>query len=260
MRRTWIIVLASIGAVLVAGLLLVRSWLLGDDTEPIAVERIVERYRGETAPATAGTLPEGVEIPAAGVYEYETAGDERADLLGGSEHEYPDRTTIAVRAVDCGFEQTWTALDKRSETWTLCAKPGALEPIRFNDVHSFYGRTDDRTYECSGGEIPLRPGGGRSTIVCRREGVTRTDTVRALGAETVDVGGEQVPAVHVRVRFRMAGSTEGGGTYDVWLARATGLPVRVVADNASRSDTPIGAKVNYTERFELRLVSLEPQR
>jgi len=260
MRRTWLIVLASIGAFLIVALLLARSWLLGDDTEPIAVERIVERYRGETTPPAPSALPEGVEIPAEGVYEYATEGGERADLLGGSEHEYPSRTTIAVRAVDCGFEQTWTALDKRSETWTFCAEPGALRPIRFNDVHSFYGRTDDRTYECSGGDVPLRPGGERATIACTREGVTRTDTVRALGTQRIAVGGEEVATIRVRTRFRMAGSTEGGGTIDAWLARATGLPVRIVMDNASRSDTPIGAKVGYTERYELRLTSLQPRR
>lgn len=261
MRRTWLIVLAATGAFLIAGLLLVRSWLLRDDTEPIAVDRIVEQYRGETTSAAATPrLPDGVQVPAAGVYEFETTGHEEADLLGGSRHDYPARTTLAVVATACGFDQTWTALDKRSETWVFCAQAGALRPKRFSDVHSFYGRTDDRTYACSGGDVPLDPDAPAATIHCRREGVSRTDRVRAVGLEALHVGGERVTTVHVRTRTQMEGSTEGGGRTDAWLVRETGLPARVVVETESRSDTPIGTKVGYVERYELSLVSLQPRR
>jgi hypothetical protein len=260
MRRKTLIVIASVGAFLVAALLFARAWIVRDDTSPVDVAQVVEQYRGETSAAATTPAPTRTDVPEAGVYEYATKGFEEADLLGGSRHDYPDRTTIAIVATECGFDQTWTALDKRRESWNLCRERDGLRPTRFADVHSFYGRTDDRSYECSGGQWPLDAGGPAATITCTREGVSRTDRVRAVGAEGLEVDGRKVATIHLRVRTRMQGTTDGSATFDWWLDRATGLPVRVTADVSNKSDTPIGTRAGYTERYELNLVSLEPRR
>ncbi|UGS34779.1 hypothetical protein [Capillimicrobium parvum] len=259
MRRRPVVWLAATGAVLVAGLLGVRSWVLRDRTEPISVDRALDRFRGDRPARAPLRLPAGVRVPAAGVYEYATTGGERADLLGTSRHDYPRTTAMTVVPGGCGFTARWQALDLRSERWTFCAGPDALRPTRFEDVHSFYGRTDTRTYRCSGGALALTPRADRVTIVCVRDGTTRTDRVRAVGAERIRVGGEEVLAAHLRVATTMAGRTDGTGTVDLWLARGTGLPVRVRADVDNRSDTPIGRRVLYRERYELRLRSLRPR-
>jgi hypothetical protein len=255
-RRKPLIWLAATGAVVLAVLLLFRSWLVRDDTAPVSVGKVVQEYHGERAATT--TLPAGARIPKAGVYSFATNGFEHADLLGGSQHDYPKVTTITIRPVGCGFEQTWTALDKRAEAWTYCAQPDALRTTRFVDLHSFYGRTDDRTYTCTGGAIPLTAGAAPATITCARDGVTRVDHVKAIGDEKLDVGGTSVATVHVRTATRMSGSTNGTSTYDSWLERSTGLPIRITADVDNASDTPIGTKVHYTERYDLKLTSLEP--
>jgi hypothetical protein len=253
-----VIWLAAGGAVVLVAALLARSWLLRDDTAPVSVTNVVKTYRGERTATTR--LPAGVTIPQAGVYAYVTDGFEKADLLGGSRHDYPSRTTITIRPQGCGYRQTWTALDKRVEAWTFCALAPSRRPTSFRDVHSFYGRSDDRTYACGGGALPLRAEGPPATIACRRDGVQRIDRVRAVGDAPMTVGRRTVATVHLRTTTRMTGSTEGTATFDQWLDRATGLLVRVTADVVNRSDTPIGTKVGYTERYTLQLSSLEPQR
>ena len=264
MRRRPVVWLAATGAILLGGLLGVRSWVLRDRTEPISVDRAIDRFRGEDGGGAPGRaplrLPAGVRIPAAGVYEYDTTGGERADLLGTSRHDYPETTAVTVVPGGCGFSAQWQALDLRSERWSFCAGRGALRPTRFEDVHSFYGRTDTRSYRCSGGALALTPRADPATVVCARDGTTRTDRVRTLGAERVRVGGEDVAAVHLRVATTMAGKTDGTGTVDLWLARAGGLPVRVRANVDNQSVTPIGKRVRYRERYELRLRSLRPRR
>jgi hypothetical protein len=262
MRRKTLIVIASVGALLIAALLFVRAWLVRDDTAPVSVSKVVQDYRGETSAAATTTLPSDVQIPDPGVYSYTTTGGEQTKLLGTSKHAYPDPTTIAIRADDCGYTQTWTALDKRVEEWTFCKEPDGLRPRSFRDVHSFYGRDDDRTYECSGdGVFPLKPGGGEQTFTCKTDSTTRVDHVRAVGREPLSVGGTTVDTVHLRDRVSLSGSTttETPGTTDWWLDPRTGLPIRVKVSIADASDTPIGKKAQYEEAFELRLQSRRPQ-
>ncbi len=261
MRRKTLIVIASVGAFLIAALLFVRAWLVRDDTAPVAIDKVVQDYRGETSAAVTNTLPAGARIPDQGVYSYTTSGGEQTTLLGTSRHDYPNPTTIAVRATDCGYQQTWTALDKRVEEWTMCRQPDALRPRSFRDVHSFYGRTDDRTYACSGGDFPLRTGGQEQTIVCKTDSTTRTDRVRAVGRESIKVNGTAVDTVHLRDRYTLSGTTvtDSPGTMDWWLDPDTGLPIRVRVSIQDASDTPIGKPAKYREQYELTLRSLKPQ-
>jgi len=256
MRRRSVLWLAATGVVLVAAVIAARGWLLRDRTEPVDVHRVVERYRATPAP----TARRSGTVPAAGVYEYATTGGEQAALLGTSRHDYPPTTTVTIVPAGCGFTASWQALDLRSERWTLCRERHGVRPVRFEDVHAFYGRTDRRTYRCSGGALALTPGARPATITCARKGTTRTDRVRDAGATTLTVGGRTVATVHLRVASAMRGATDGTATVDLWLARATGLPVRIRADVANESDTPIGKRVAYRERYDLRLRSLTPRR
>jgi hypothetical protein len=248
--------LAATGAIVLAALLLFRSWITRDTTAPVSVAKVVKQYKGERTATTV--LPAGAKIPDAGVYTYTTDGFEKTDLLGGSRHDYPAQTTIAIKPTDCGYEQTWTALDKRSEAWTYCALPDAIRPTDFHDVHNFYAHNDDRTYTCSGGSISLKADGDPVTITCVKKGTKRVDRVKPVGAEKIDVGGTAVATVHLRTQTTMSGSTVGESTYDSWLDAATGLPVRIKADVDNKSDTPIGAKVHYVEQYDLKLTSLTP--
>jgi hypothetical protein len=230
-RPRIVLALAAGLAVLAAAAALgARAWLLRDTTTPIDVARVVER-------ASAS--------PGARVYAYDTRGFEEATALGAQRHDYPATTTLTVAAEGCGTSLRWEALDRRSERWLIC--DGA--PVRLDDVHAFFGRTDERSYRCS-----ADPAGFR----CAIDGTERTDRVEDLGRVRVEIAGETVPARRLRLRTTMRGDTAGTGTIDLWLALDAPLPLRVVAANRSTTGTPIGTDADYRERFELRLRSLEP--
>jgi hypothetical protein len=117
-----------------AAVLLVRGQ---DSATPVDANEALERYRaaatattstGAATPAAAnGAAPDtsatnggatptnpaaatGVEpaptysgpgLPAVGVYTYLTSGGEQVDVLGGTQHRYPERTTITISSADC---------------------------------------------------------------------------------------------------------------------------------------------------------------
>lgn len=224
-----LLAVAGLLALLAAAVLGARAWMLRDTTDPIPVAEVVAQAAAE---------------PDTRVYAYDTTGFEEASVLGTSRHDYPATTTITIARSGCGVSAHWQALDLRGERWQLC--DGA--PVRLDDLHAFFGRTDDRTYRCEG---------ERLAFTCAREGTTRRDRGRELGVEQVEVGGRPVPARHLRYRSTMRGETRGTGTVDLWLAVDGGVPLRVVATNASETDTPIGTDAGYRERFELRLRSLQ---
>jgi len=78
-----------------------------------------------------------------------------------------------------------------------------------------------------------------------------------VGTETLTIGGRQVETVHLSVRTRLDGKTRGTGRRELWL-RSDGLPVRWILTNESATPSPVG-DVNYRERLELTLLSLEPR-
>jgi hypothetical protein len=65
--------------------------------------------------------------------------------------------------------------------------------------------------------------------------------------------------VHVRTRTAFGGATSGTSTFDVWLARTTGLPVAMKMVSRTTSGSLIG-DVHYEEEVSLRLTSLTPRR
>jgi len=65
--------------------------------------------------------------------------------------------------------------------------------------------------------------------------------------------------VHVRRTSAFSGETRGESAHDVWLGRASGVPVRVRMRSRTTNDSPIG-DVHYEEDVSLRLVSLVPRR
>ncbi len=232
-RRPKTRTLAIVGGVLVVLVLAAvggRAWVLRDTTEPVSVDRVLDRSRDKDG---------------ARVYAYATRGFEEATVLGTVRHDYPATTTITVASGGCGVSLLWEALDRRSERWTVC--DGA--PRELTDVHSFFGRTDERAYACRG---------TASAFTCRHEETTRTDRARELPDETLRVDGRPVATRHLRYESRMRGATRGTATYDLWLARDGGPPVRVVADVSNETDTPIGTAAKYRERVELRLRSATP--
>ncbi len=63
----------------------------------------------------------------------------------------------------------------------------------------------------------------------------------------------------VPLRTRLEGAIRGVAVHDLWLARPSGLPVRLRLVSRTANDSPIG-EVRYEEAVELRLLSLAPRR
>ena len=95
---------------------------------------------------------------------------------------------------------------------------------------------------------------GRSTTwtVCVGPG-------RVVARETLRFGGMRVETVHVRRRTSLTGSIRGRSTQDAWLARESGVPVRLDLTTHTTNDSAVG-DVHYEEDVVLRLTSLEPRR
>ncbi|MCZ7590495.1 MAG: hypothetical protein M5U27_16895 [Gaiella sp.] len=254
MSGRWVVVgTAAVAAVAAAGVLGAWWFLLRDVAEPATVGEAVAAYRQDGAGGRS-TIPPGV-------YVYATDGSERVDALGGTTHRYPRTSTITVSAVPCGVRLRWDVLRGRSTAWTVCTGASGWTERSSHERHTFFGVTDATTYRCNG--TPFRPAGDRPgttfTVDCSTGKATEQGTGRVVRRQTVRVGGTPVPAVQVRTTTSFAGDTTGSATNDFWLARETGLPVRIGMVSRTTTGSLVG-DVHYEERVSLRLVSLTPRR
>lgn len=254
MARGWLIAAGVVAAVAVAGLL-VWLFVLRDTATPVDVEEAVTSFRGET-----DTSPTPSPVPV-GVYVYATDGYEKTDALTGVTHRYPRRSTITVTGDPCGVRMRWDVLKGRSTTWTFCIDGDRWVMTKQDERHTFFGVTEATTYLCS--DVPFRTPddrpGPRYSVTCQTPSVTERERQWVVGRETVRVGTERVPAVHVRQTSTFRGDTGGASTYDIWLDRESGVPVRIVMTSRTSNSSPVGT-VHYEEDVTLRLTSLEPRR
>jgi len=212
---------------------------------------------GKSAPLPS-PAPKGA-LPAPGVYVYATAGGEHVDVLGGASHQYPPETTITVSAFDCGVNSRWDALKERWDEQRTCLTAAGEVLRSVTQYHEFFGRGDRRDYTCEGPARPAADAPGRAwTMHCTNPTSTVTINNTVVGIETVVVGGRAVETVHMRSASTVAGSVRGTSTYEVWAARSNGLVVRRIGTVDTDADSPLG-KAHYTERYEIRLESLDPR-
>jgi len=254
MSRRWLV---AAGAAVAGGaaVCVLGAWwfLLRDVARPASVGDAVAAYRRDAAGATRA-MP-------AGVYLYATSGSERTDALGGVTHRYPRTSTVTVTAAPCGIRLRWDVLRGRSTTWWVCTGAGNWSERSRSERHTFFGVTDRTTYVCK--RTPFRPAGDRPAtafvVDCSTGKATERGRGRVVGRETVSVGDTRVPTVHLRTETSFSGETTGTATYDFWLARKNGMPVRVTMLSRTTSGSLIG-DVHYDERVSLRLTSLVPRR
>jgi hypothetical protein len=216
-----------------------------------------------TQTASAGTATPTPDRPvvAPGVYRYQTSGHEEIDTLGGSRHDYPAESVVTYRRSGCGTESRWQPLQERYSANLACRGTEGAEVRSSTHRSSFYGQTEEQTLVCAPGVVlvPDAPRPGYTTSgSCRSKDTVMALTSRVEELTTLQVAGKRVDVIHVRLNGRLTGSTRGTSQSDEWLTRA-GLLVRAVASVATDRDTSTGT-VHYTETYELRLESLQPQR
>lgn len=255
MSRRARIVLAVVVAVVVvvaAAAAIVVGVVLRDTAEPASVADAVARYR---AAAAAGETP----VPP-GVYVYATSGEESISALGGTTHRYPARSTITVTGAACGMTLRWDVLKTRTTTWEICSEGDDQELASWVERHVFFGQDDQTTWHCKGWTwLPAEDGAGRARLGCDGGDSVMSGTVDNLGLETLTVAGDPVETVHLRVRAAERGVARGPVLEDRWVESETGLPVRIRYRVRTANESPIG-DVTFTERFTVRLLSLEPRR
>jgi len=254
-RRRWLLTGLVVAAAVFAGGL-AAAWVAGllfpDTARPASVEDALRQFRARD--------PHPAKLD--GVYLYATQGEESLDVLGGARHPYPATTTVTVVEVPCGVRLDWSALEGRSTTWTLCTTARADELQQLEEVHSFFGSTDQTLYSCTG--TVLRPAqaaiGETSPLRCRSQHDTQEGQVRVVGRTQVDVGGVSVNAFRIRTTAHVTGGDRGTETVDWWLGARGELPLELVVSSETSRPVPVIGRAHYRERATLRLVSTTPLR
>lgn len=263
----------GVGALVLWPLLLDR----GKTTE-VPVDEAVRRFQESTSSSsvpdspttdvsTTSQAPTTTELPAVpapqlpapGVYVYETTGRDAIDILTGDHHDYPAITTITVIPHGCGVQLRWDVAVERWVEWVECATEDGIALVERANHAVFFGMGETQHWQCTGEARPVAAdASGSFTVECARTELEHVDVFRdtILGVVPYDVGGTPVEALHVRTTIDNSNEHD----YQVvesWYQVGTGLLLGRTAENATSNDTAFG-KVNYEETFELRLTSLDP--
>jgi hypothetical protein len=256
--------LIGVALVVVLGAAGVIFLMVSDTTTPVDVDDAVGRYREEVGAdelASTTTAARGQALPGEGVYVYATEGHDAIDILGGATHTYPAETTLTVTHTACGFRQRWQPLEERWDDEEVCVSDAGRERRALDAHHEFFGMSDDESFACDPGYVllPADPEPGTTwTTSCQSAGSGLTGRGEVVGVEVRQVGAESVDTVHVRIEEEASGSNTGPSRDDYWLRASDGLLIERVSSVDTRSETPVGT-ATYTERFTLRLASLEAQ-
>lgn len=213
------------------------------------------------APARRPSAAPSAQELEPGVYTYATSGHEEVDALGGSRHDYPAQTTVTYLRTACGRTDRWQPLQERVSTDDVCRTAAGAELRRSVQRRSFFGQTEEQVLICQPGLVLVPTGarpGSTTRGECRSDDTVAALTFRFVGFERALVGGRSIEVLHLSTAGRLTGSTRGSTSREGWFTRS-GLLVRVRATTDSVRDTSAGT-VRYTETYELRLQSLDPQR
>lgn len=273
-----------VGAVLVLGAASWIVWRLAfrDTTTPVSASEVVDQVTGTptTGPAettmpvaTTGDSSDSTVTTAAvgfvvgeepgdpGLYVYETTGSEQIDALGGASHDYPPETFLTIQPGGCGIITRWTALEERWSEHELCPSADGLRLAGFESYHEWFSRPDLQDFTCDPATAlvsPVAPEQQTWTYECTTGERTERWDVEVLGIETLQVGGESVDSLHVRVTSALEGASEGTSDTHTWYLPGTGLVLKRIAQRSSVNESLIG-EVHYQESFEINLTSLRPR-
>ncbi len=257
--------------VLIGALLFVRFVLFNDEATQLTTAEALERYRSSTVAervlaTTTSVAAEIQTLPLTGVYRYATEGRESIDALEGTEHVYPDETTITYATVGCGVEMRWDALVERHDEWNLCVTDAGIElQSNAHAYHVFFGQEEiepilcDRTVVLIPSEPTDRTEGGEPVpLSCTIGGDPWQPVWQVLerGVRTVD--GTEVEVQHVRMTVVDEDEFHEHITLD-WYLDDHGLLIAATLVKETLADTVVGG-VTYKESYTLDLVSLTPLR
>lgn len=221
------------------------------------------RAGGPSAAATpaAGAAP---AMPTGGVYVYDTSGYEQLSTPG-SRRSFPSQTTITVTDGAPGCQVLrWEPFQQHWEQYDVCYEANnAVTQTAMSDYVSFYGVSSQSQLECpppsNYWKPPTQPSIQSWTFACTDSSDRYQSNGSVIGTQTLDVGGQQVSALHLRFVTTISGSEQGQNEEDMWLATSSSLPLKLTGTtNVTESSGSFG-DVTYQEQFAMSLESLQPQ-
>lgn len=258
-RRSWSVrALAAFDVLaLVVGLFLVvgRSWVGG-----VSRRQAIGHYRDSVGSGVldppASTVANG--LPAPGVYRYKTAGGERLSLFG-IHRTYSGTTMRVVTSLPgCGVRERQYFLVQHVDQYDRCGDV----LVAYGTDLAYYFTHHQHTYVCQGGSFDMgdaRPG-VTTTWSCGDKATQTRETTRYVADETVSVGGFDVAARHTQRVTVFSGATLGRAVVDDWFDSGTGLVLREHREVGLRFGSPFGGHITYTDKSEMTVLSLEPDR
>jgi hypothetical protein len=153
----------------------------------------------------------------------------------------------------------WDVLTSRSNRYEICRHATSL--AAWTETHRFIGQDDRTLWRCRATSwLPADEApGATSPYACGGGDSVQRGTSTVVGEEPVSVGAARVTALHLHISVTESGGARGPITEERWLEPGSGLPLRILYDVTTKNSSPIG-DVTFTERYELRLTSLEPRR
>jgi hypothetical protein len=255
-HRGWSIGMAML-LLLVAGIATAYYVLFRTTSTPIGPRQAIKLYRDRQGPTT--TQPSG--LPATGVYEYHTTGQEGLSIPGMSRR-YPDRTPMIVTAGRCATVR-WEPLTQHIETIEECRDgAGGLELRSSVTVENIAGVTTRSVMTCPTGTY-LRPpnpvAGMHWSAVCRMGKDKVVATGRVDGDATLRISGSAVPALRTELDLSYRGSQTGTNPTEYWWSPTSDLILRErEAVHIAQAQGPLGA-VDYSEEMLATVTSLRPE-
>jgi len=270
----------GVSFVLIAALLFVRLVIINDEATPLTTDEALRRYRASTvADTVAATVLATVlatttttttitaelqTLPTTGVYRYTTVGRESIDALQGTEHIYPDQTTITFATAGCGVEMRWDALVERHDQWNLCVTEEGIELQPAGGAyHIFFGQEKVEPIVCDRAVvlIPSDLTDQAATtepvpLTCTIGGEPWLPVWQVLGREQRTVEGVEVEVQHVRMTVVDEDEFHEHITLD-WYLNDHGLLIAATLAKVTLADTVLGG-VTYKESYSLALLSLSP--
>jgi len=263
-RRHWALLgvtAAVVAAVAAAGLLV----LLQREPGPASIDDAVDDFTGADDPGTDRT-----PRPPEGVYVYEGEGAETLSILPGDHGQGPRMPATVTHTPNGCWRFRIDLHEAHWQDWRYCPDGGDLVERGGRTYQSWdlgIATVDSTsTFRCPDSVVArsdAEPGDGWRQE-CRGTsdslpGVTiSAGRTTFVGAETVAVADEDVPALHYRQVRRMSGIQTGEQTEDFWFRASDGLPVRNTRSTSVDSDSRVGA-ITYSEAGEWRLTSPEPR-
>jgi hypothetical protein len=261
-QRLWTATFVVTTIVVVVALVVAGLWffVIRSPATQLDLHEALHLYRQRQGSSPVAGLS---QLPASGVYRYQTTGGEQLSIAGIS-RSFPTTTQMIVTAANGCATMMWEPLTQHVEGWVECPeKTGGLEITSAPSYEQIAGAQTTSVIRCPAGMYFVPPHtftGERWSTTCHSPGETVLFSGRVLGQGSVKVGDATVPALHIHIDLSFTGAQSGPNPNDIWVSPATGLILRQSETvNVTQQTGPLGS-VRYQEHMTIALTSMVPVR